>query len=565
MDISKLSENLAQCLSNGYYYAVSAFNCRPEDADAEKQRKIRRYVEKNYIYPAEETGAAELMNGTTSDGEFISVMKACYEFTQQRERENREEFTCTLTAFPADVQAAFRSLNERYMYTQIQQEGDHAAIYVDNCSSFVQKLLLKDATGIPEKQYHELTFDRLQMFEDGFVLSGCGYDLDTDESVPFSICFTDASVEVTCFRAGATDSLFDIPYWKYLCQTADEILRKRNLPEGAMNDEEKELIPLLREIVYISTRVGNDLEDPDLVLFRDWLSRYGYEDLLKQINRILALPADKRQKPIAKLEKALSHKKYEPMCRELMEKIFRSQEPYPEKVSCHCSAELLGDIRDQIIKQLEAQGYKGQYPHFVKHGEIRGIRMVDAFDESYCIGPEKNVIFYVSCREVMLGDELTIRFFSGTHCLRKNETAEDIWSCAFRDGGRRILRTVTFETKNDQCLREEASQELSQIVNIVVKRAELKKLTKEERNLLNGFPVPWGLLYIILFFGAGGLFATLTTLVLMVMGAVATAIFGGFSMIPEILLSIPWWHFFLLTFVLYGGVMSAVTIAAKNK
>ena len=284
------------------------------------------------------------------------------------------------------------------------------------------------------------------------------------------------------------------------------------------------------------------------------------------IDRMLALPEDspKREKMAEKLKKYLRYSKYEPMCREIMEIIRQSQMPYPEKASQYCDADLLTEIKSSIQRQMEEKGYSGQYPDYIKMGALRGVHLAESFDEIYFIGPEKNVAYHIHCAESCINGQLKVQLLCGTQCLRRGEVPGDIYSCTFWDHGRRLFCTATYEIDNSEHVDEAYLKKLSQIVNIAVKRAERKKLTKEEREILIGFDFPWGQQFLLFFLVAGGLFGIFMTLGFLVITVLLTVAFTGFAMVPEVLIAVPWLRILLLTWALFGGIWGLVTVLAKR-
>lgn len=567
MDISWMSKELMERLSCSYTVAQEVFGSLPEQATGNKQRKIRKWVEENYLLPEDDT-IAEHLGKMTPTNEFIAIMKVCNESYQSFIVRKNEQFAALMQAFSEDVRYAFTTLFEQeYIADAIRCEDSYAIIHVQDCEGFVCKLMLTEATGIPEKAYDSLNFYDIQADGQGrYVLTGEGVFWEDDTTEPFTIGFAAASVAISCFRTDTSVVLYDHSFWNYLTQVAEQIRSKHFLPGDYQNEQEKALLPLLTEITQMRFRYATDLPVTDFSCIKGYFSKYGYTELTRMIDRMIALPEDssKRQKMADKIIKCLSYKKYEPMCREIMALIQQSQMQYPEKISQYCDSDLLTEIRISIQRQMEEKGYSGQYPDYIKKGAIKGIRLVEAFDEIYFIGPEKNVAHHIHCTETYINGQLTVHFQCGTQCLRRKEEPGDAYSCMFRDQGRRLLCAAKYEIDKAKHIDEDEREKLSQILNIAVKQAERIKLTKEEWETLMGFPFPWGYLFWTFFLVGGGFFSVFMTLVFFVITILLTVVFTGFAMVPEVVIAVPWFRILLLTWILFGGIMGLVTVLAKR-
>lgn len=181
---------------------------------------------------------------------------------------------------------------------------------------------------------------------------------------------------------------------------------------------------------------------------------------------------------------------------------------------------------------------------------------------TYWVGHEKNTVFHIHCAESAWNNELDITFLCGTALLRPGESAGDIYTCAFNAKGQRIFHTVNYSCSYEPESQEEPD-DLALKTGIAAKRAQLRKLTKQERKAapqVNLLPLFLG----ILLFG-GGFFATFMALGMAVICAIATWIFAGLSAIPEMLKELPWLQLFAFCWLSFGGVMGILTVLARRK
>ena len=98
-----------------------------------------------------------------------------------------------------------------------------------------------------------------------------------------------------------------------------------------------------------------------------------------------------------------------------------------------------------------------------------------------------------------------------------------------------------------------------------MKRAELKKLTKEEREAVQDLGISKLLLLFFVFFFMGGFFALFMTMGFMLIEVLLCLIFGMPREISVLFAETPWWMLFASVWVLFGGAMGIITILAKRK
>ena len=155
------------------------------------------------------------------------------------------------------------------------------------------------------------------------------------------------------------------------------------------------------------------------------------------------------------------------------------------------------------------------------------------------------------------GNELQIQFICGTALLKRNEAITDIYSCCFDAKGRRLYKTVYFSPDSEANL-------LERYAKIAAKKAECIKLNKYERELFGNDFILWENFLTVLFF-AGGLFAALMTVAMILFVCVMTIIEEGFSAVPEAIGMMPWRLCFFVCFFGFGIPMAIVETKAKRK
>lgn len=243
--------------------------------------------------------------------------------------------------------------------------------------------------------------------------------------------------------------------------------------------------------------------------------------------------------------------------------IKESQSEYPSQAELCCDTKRLSETRGEIQRLMQAEGYSGTYPDFFKKGSVKRVHLAESYNMDYFVGAEKNVVFCVHCTEETFDGNLSVEFLCGTELLKKNETEGDIYSCTFDAKGRRFFTTVSYNSAVEES--SEAQDSLEQKVKIAAKRAELKRLTKEERKAIYGFDMPYFRLFAAIFIFAGGLFGIFMTLGLMLMAVLFALIDGQPQTVPSMITDIPWWFCLVFSWVAFGGAMGIITVLSKRK
>lgn len=455
--------------------------------------------------------------------------------------------------FAPEVRYAIQALlDEGYYHTAELSIGPETRIIAQTGPCFDCTLTLIGCDGFPgDAEYICFEVGKLSRTDGGYILS-CEACND-DKTVPVAVSFQDARADITLYQAD--DPLFDGTPWGRLEYIARGILDKTTLPGEHLNPHEQALCPLLADIYKLTFQefLPEAYQAPELTQLKAYFSKYGYSELLPLVEKLeSAFSNSKRRSRLSsKLLSKLNCQKYEALWRELYRLLTTAQAAYPTRTQVFCSRELLQETRKQIQTLMQSHGYAGSYPGFFKEGAIPGIRLAESYDTTYFIGPEKHVVYHIHCTENWADDHLRVDFLCGTQLLRKDEAPGDCFCCLFNAKGRRLYREYR------------GTDNLEQSVRIAVKKAELKRLSKEERKY--DLDMPWCSLFFFLFIVMGGLFSVLFTLGMLAITVLITAVVAGFSAVPEMLTALPWLQIFAACWVLYGGAMGLVTVLAKRK
>ena len=562
MDISKIDDKFIEIFALSYISAQSYFETEPVDASAKMQKKIRKRIEKYYIpdedYPE---NVMQYIGKDVSDEDFLKFLKACNKACCDQIELNitqkKQLFNQASVDFTEEVRdALWAKISEECFFAKVRKVGKDAQIDVGYNEGYKRTLTLVNVSGLPEESFDYLAFENGSLIKRGdeYILSGEAENHDDDSTTPFSIRFTDAKVDITLFQAG--EQLFWETPWAHIQTIAAEILRKHFfLPGDYLNDREKELLPLITELGAISywTFIPDESNPADFSQLKSYIVRFGFNELLPFFESLEKNFSDGKKKGriVYKLHSKLNAQKYEPLWRELYNTISKTQEEYPTRAIVLCPTELLNETRSNIQKLMKSHGYSGTYPDFIKKGTTRGIHLAESYSTSYFVGAKKNVAYHIHCAEDFYNGHLSIDFLCGTEILRKDETAGDIYSCMFDAKGRRFFKTVLYESDsvNPDADEEYETQDLGQRVQIAVKKAELIKLTKEERKEIYDDLPSWQsfLISIVCTVVLGLLCSIAVTIGFMLIGIVLCLIFVVPQEIPSMFSEIPWLKFFLLS------------------
>ncbi len=401
---------------------------------------------------------------------------------------------------------ALKELRQFVFFPTLQCDGKNMRLIADEMASYHILLTLKNTDGASRDlagQYLEkckISFDEESK---RFCFSG------VTEETKFSITFEDPQAEISFFNPCNSTFCFDSP-WNHLWQLAVAILQKEKLSKKYCNKQEKALIPLLKEICVFTGWHRFDKDKPFLFCqTKKLLERHGHKKTMKLFEKAEKIPPceKKFEKISKKIMAALSKKAFAPLWKDIHGQILESQAEYPQQPVALCDQELLQSTRREIQSLMEEKGYSGTYPDFVKNGRIKGVRLINVRGMTYFVHNEKRVRSLIHCQEQFDTSEgLSVQFLCGTAFLKKNKQDADIYDCMFDAGPRRLIETVNHLIPVTP-QKDTPLDDLGVSVSIATKKAECKKLTKEERALFYNGMLSRKALFWRLFLLYGGLFA----------------------------------------------------------
>ncbi len=404
---------------------------------------------------------------------------------------------------------------------------------------------------------------------DGYELRGLCVNWETDEEREFSIHFKKAHTQFEVYRA---DEYFCEKPWDLLSEVAVSVCERAKLPYFTPNEKEIKLLPLLEEISNFNPGKCVNAEAKRSVTFpllKEKAKEYGFTKLIRKIEAAeKKLTKKVRFREFYKIQSVLNELnkvKYEKLWREIFFSVKASQKEYPSRKNFDSVSDEVKTAREIITQKLRSCGYSGTYPDFVKHGSLRGIHLAFSYNQSYFIGAEKNVVYYIHCEEQMM-ENICFTLRCGTALLKKNETAEDIYSCLFNGAGRRLYYGLDcFDISYDGIMQDYSEPYLENRVNIAVKRTEYKRLTKEERQLIGRSFKGSLSVFFSFFIIAGAFFGFFMTLGFMLIELLACLFFGAIRVFPEIFMDTPWWLVFVGAGGLFGLCMGIIEVIQSRR
>ena len=573
IDISKISGEHISKLAGVYLHATFVFGTDPIEASEMKQRKIRKWITNQYIELVrelpEETNIFSIAN---SDKDVLLFLKECVDLGKSIAKEKENKFELDFAVLDEAAKSALKKLLESEFWPEIKAVGSDIKIITDDTPAFKRILTLKNVDAVPmgkEGYYCQNLEMVLKKEQNRFCFYGELEDPVEELSIPFALTFEKAEAEVEIYNSCNNMTFWENP-WNFLRTISFAIGMKADLPGDYCNAKEKELLPIIKEIIAL--QYWMELPEQELFSFGELkrlAHQYGYNKAEIMLDKLETIkPGDNAfYKTVKKLIAILCEKQCEPLWREIYNKVAESQAEYPNKVDCLCDKELLMGVRNDIQTLMESKGYIGTYPDFVKDGVLNGIHLEHSYNMTYFVGMEKRVQYHIHCYESFEeNDYLTIQFLCGTALLKKGEAEMDvdIYDCLFDAKGRRLFHTVHHYVPL-QTGKDAEADNLEISVTIAVKKAECIKLTKAEQKEYYGKLIPgWGMFWQI-FLIAGGMFGIAMTLIMMLICIIITAAFGLFADIPEMLKTMPWGLLLAIGWIGFGGAMGIVEVLAHRK
>ena len=490
-EVSKIGKDFLKTLGGMYTHIGLVFQVAPETAKAPKQKKIRKWLEKRYkeaiqTFPDQ---VRSCFSEEYSDQELFLWLKACIEQLHADFAEKKRYHDKIACQWGEDVQEALWDVLEEAFWKSVKVVDNALEIVAKETQAYCCTLILEDVCGVPEKIENSF-LEELQLVqaeaENRYGIVGMCRLRETVGPAKLCIEFSSAKVRVDVYNGFSSAEFFENP-WRFLRTIAFGIGQKLQLQGNYCNAAEKELLPVIQELVNLEHWL--EMPESPFLEFPE-LKRSAVQYGCKRVT-VLLEKAEKQKagsKKWNRLERQivaeLCKKDCEPLWRDLFDKFQVSQRDYPNKMEDYCSAEHLLEIRTKIQGLMHSHGYSGTYPDFVKYAPMKGLHVVESYGVNYTVGMEKNAVYRIHCLETVEdSDSFAVHFLHGTALCKYNQKITDIYSCLFNAKGRCWYDQVSYYWTTDENTELE-EENLETKVTICVKRAECKRLTKEERKAI---------------------------------------------------------------------------------
>lgn len=405
--------------------------------------------------------------------------------------------------------------------------------------------------------YEELSLSKKG---NGYILQGKAlkFNYDSDEDIELIIEFDDLKIDVKTLKTHFDLSFVENP-WENLTYFASCIYEKVITPYLIENSKEKELEPLLKELNYLNVYINDFQKGIRLDKLKDFLPKSKkIENLFNKIEN--CKNENQYFKRAKKLLNALWDKKYENSFRQILTLLEQSQLEYKEREIK--TPKGLEDEHKRIDNVLKDSGYSGEYPYYKKQAKITGLHFKKSQDEIYLAGNKKANIS-VRCVDDILDDQGNIRFCICTLFDENISYSVDEYSCVFAQKGKAFFadEIITYEINGDEKIN--FLQDNKIITDIVCKRAEFKKLTKEEREYSLNAKTKYSIIASFLTcLVLGVLFGVIMTICFVAVEFLATLFTGMINEFIPLLISTPWWIVFLFCWLTFSTVTGIIVLIA---
>ena len=383
----------------------------------------------------------------------------------------------------------------------------------------------------------------LSKTDEGFLL-----EIRSDENEYFSISFTDVVERSQPYNALKSRLSFYPGIhnpWEYLSLIAEGI--SEHIEYNVAN--KKELA--VKELVAYLCDTQKKAVPPQC-----FIEIFGQVDAKKAVLKL--------GKSKVRLFRELSKQKYESLWRKIYRMLADTQVGLPSLAELKYSEEELREHREFITRELQKNGFEGEYPYFCKKGIPQKLHFAKSYGMTYFVGHEKNARCYIACNAIPAGHHIDMEFYCGiVFCESENEET-DIFSCMFDRKGKAYFSHVAAAILTDEENEGELIPSRKMVISAAVKSAQLLKLSKEERGYKNVFgtsPLLFLMfLFMAVFFGLGMMVGLMLTELI-----TTSIVTGSLSACGEIFIETPWWLIALGSGVPFALIMVILEALANRK
>lgn len=494
---------------------------------------------KNLLNAADEK-TRKMFEEPFSINEIKEQIKKGKDIFEKTAEQMRAELTEKLEMFEnSDFLKAFFTSEDNFF---LELENRNSSVYIEEFSDSVLRRITFDNSEIRlngkalSDEKIEIYYDTVQLIEKNgsYMLEIANYI--TDEY--YTVKFDNISVLLKAYSAESDNAFwfFVSTPWDYVISLANSI--NAHFCYNVATQSEKEIFGLVKHLI------GEKYLDADTVPSELY-------HLIEKHNLKKSIPA-----PYDLTNPYLCQKKYEPFWRDILNLISESQKDLPSYFEETVSKADFEKHKNMITAELESYGYSGTYPDFYKENSIIKPTLLKTYNLSYVIAFEKYVQHHIRCYSFSDNGVIHTTFFVGTVFQKKANVRSDIYSTMFDCNGKAVFSILS--TVNAGAMSE-GTYELrtKNAIKAAVKKAELKKLDKEEYNFKSVFerkPVLnfRGIIFAFILFSFG--FSLIVPLMLIIMEG---------NTIPEVIYFLKSEPILLSVGVVGGAVATALFVLVE--
>ena len=297
IDIAKISGEYISKLAGAYLHATFVFGAEPIEVSEAKQRKIRKWMSNQYIELVHELPQeANIFSIENSDKDVLLFLKKCVDLGKSIAKEKENKFEVDFAVVDKAAKSALKKLLELEFWPEIKVVGSDIKIITDDTPAFRRILTLKNADAVPmgkEGYYCQNLEMVLKKEQNRFCFYGELEDPVEELATPFALTFENAEAEIEVYNSCNNMTFWENP-WDFMRTISFAIGMKADLPGDYCNAEEKELLPLIKEIVALEYWM--ELPEHELFSFGELkrlAHQYGYNNAENMFGKLETIkPSD---------------------------------------------------------------------------------------------------------------------------------------------------------------------------------------------------------------------------------------------------------------------------------
>lgn len=315
-EIEKIGTEYIEYFAAIYEQAKQDAGKEPLLLSEKKQKKLQNDIFK--FYEEAENFPDEISKEFKEN--CLGFLSLCETEAVKRRQIRQEEFDEACLLFDGNVKSAFKEIIGSDLFYIAKQTDEKAEFIIEDLSSFGRSLILEglEKGNIPDMP---IIFCSLKKCGEKFCLYGAMQDYDECNLYNFEIKFSSAKCETKIYDC-SEDFGYAETAWNIIYNICDAIKTKNDRLCGGCNDKEKELLPLIEEIVALFdlTQIKSECKFKEL---KSIAQKHDCKELFPKI-----IKAEKKTcgtfsytKNAIQLIYALNDKKHENIWREIYEKL----------------------------------------------------------------------------------------------------------------------------------------------------------------------------------------------------------------------------------------------------